>query len=260
MTSPQSLKKTSTYMTVRIDRKQFGGVLLFADFELEIQAGETLVVLGPSGSGKTTLLRLISGLDSEYLGEIRSHDPSSQHIPPGYVFQDVRLFPWMTVNQNLQFASSNGRISHERMAELLAEVGLSESTAVLYPRQLSGGMGKRAALARALAGEPRLLLLDEPFSELDAKSKFAMYESLLRCKSLQAAPLTIMLVTHDIDEAVYLGDRIVVLGEGRPATLVKEVRVSMPRPRARSDSSYVELCTMLIRTIVSDVDRELRND
>jgi sulfonate transport system ATP-binding protein len=259
MSSSQSLNKSTTHMAIRIDKKEFGGVLLFADFELNVQAGETLVVLGPSGSGKTTLLRLISGLDKEYLGEVRCLDPNSEQAAPGYVFQDVRLFPWMTVAQNLQFASTSRAMTHQRVGELLAIVGLPNRTALLYPRQLSGGMGKRAALARALAGEPRLLLLDEPFSELDAKSKFAMYESLLRCKSLQSPPLTIMLVTHDIDEAVYLGDRIVVLGEGRPATLVRELEVPLARPRARSDSSYVDLCTMLIRTIVSDVDRELKN-
>jgi sulfonate transport system ATP-binding protein len=201
MTSPQILAAPAA-VRVRIERKQFDRVLLYSNFELTVQFGQTLVVLGPSGSGKTTLLRMISGLDREFSGEMTFAAPDGAGgVPPGYVFQEVRLFPWMSVARNIQFAASRGAVGKERVTELLYLVGLDEGVGSLYPRQLSGGMAKRVALARALAGSPVLLLLDEPFSELDAKSKFAMYESLLRYKSLRSPPLTIILVTHDIDEA-----------------------------------------------------------
>ena len=248
------------HVHVRIKQKEFAGLYLFVDFALDILEGETLVVLGPSGSGKTTLLRLICGLDQDYTGTIEFPGSPYPLGNVGYVFQDVRLFPWMTVAQNIRFADRQGSVSKERIDQLLSLVGLDERASRLYPQQLSGGMGKRVALARALAHRPALLLLDEPFSDLDARSKYAMYETLIRYKFQQDPPMTILLVTHDLDEAAYLSDRIIILSDGRPARLVREFKVPLPQPRKRSDPAYLSLCTELMVQIISDVDRELTKE
>ncbi len=245
---------------IRVDDKKFGEVLIFKNLCLEVPAGEIVAIVGQSGSGKTTLLRLISGLDNEYVGNISWITPehSKGKLRIGFLFQDVRLLPWLTIEGNLRFALQDGR-NHIQFEVLLNQVGLDGSCLKLYPNQISGGMAKRVGLARALASKPELLLLDEPFSELDSSTKQDVHRRLLDFKSKLPSELTVILVTHDIDEAVFLSDRVFVIGEGRPATLIREVKVDVRRPRKRTDHDYVSLCELLVREIVLDVDKQITN-
>lgn len=246
-------------LEIHIKRKLFQDIPILENVELLVHDGNFVVVLGPSGSGKTTLLRITAGLDLEYEGKVLIHGENvrAPNGSTGVVFQDVRLFPWMTVEGNIRFADSNSGISSETIEGLLKFVGLQSSVRKLYPRQLSGGMAKRVGLARALANQPSLLLLDESFSELDAKSKFDLYEALLNYKRDHNPSLAILLVTHDIDEAAYLADRIVVFGDGRPTTILREFAVPLSHPRNREDPKYIELCAALMMQLISNIDHEV---
>ncbi|WP_156290586.1 ABC transporter ATP-binding protein [Oceanobacillus salinisoli] len=195
--------------------------------------GEIIGLLGTSGCGKSTLLRAISGLDSDYDGDIAINGNTEKEIQDttGFIFQEPRLFPWLTVLDNVTFGlkgDKKGKIV--RAKEYLKNVGLEES-GELYPRQLSGGMAQRVAIARALVTSPEILLLDEPFSALDAFTKMQLQDLLLDI--WKAYKSTIVLVTHDIDEATYLCDRIIIL-RGQPGELHKEIRIKDPRPRDRA--------------------------
>jgi NitT/TauT family transport system ATP-binding protein len=199
------------------------------------QPGELLCLVGPSGCGKTTLLRCISGLLRPTRGTIRI-DGDVVTAPPratALVFQDYSrsLLPWMTVHANVVLPLKAHRVPRrerdQRAERALASVGL-DGRGHMYPWQLSGGMQQRAAIARALAYEPEILLLDEPFASVDAQARADLEDLLLDV--WQRTGLTVVLVTHDIDEAVYLADRIVVLSAS-PSRVKETMRVSLPRPR-----------------------------
>jgi NitT/TauT family transport system ATP-binding protein len=199
------------------------------------EPGELLCLVGPSGCGKTTLLRCVAGLTAPSAGEVRL-DERTVKAPPramAPVFQDYSrsLLPWMTVQANVVLplrARRVARAERDRLAgEALAAVGLS-GHGRKYPWQLSGGMQQRAAIARALAYEPEILLLDEPFASVDAQTRADLEDLLLDVWTRTG--LTVLLVTHDIDEAVYLADRIVVLTAG-PARVKETIDVDLPRPR-----------------------------
>lgn len=245
---------------LNIERKSFQDEAILENVDLVVREGEVVVILGPSGSGKTTLLRIISGLDVDFEGRIfiDGRPVCEPRGDVGFVFQDVRLFPWMTVEQNIKFASFKTGPSALKVEWLLEFVGLGNSVKKLYPRQLSGGMEKRVGLARALASAPSVLLLDESFSELDARSKYALYETLLKHKKENKQPLTIILVTHDIDEAAFLGDRIIVFSDGRPSTMLREFKVTLPHPRERESADYIELCANLMMQLISNIDHEVK--
>lgn len=180
---------------------------------LDVQSGEILAVVGPSGCGKSTLLRLIGGLDTPTAGAIslddeviHAHDDST-----AIAFQEPRLLPWRTIAQNVALGlprGVRGRQAKDRVAELLDLVGLSHA-ADQRPSEVSGGMAQRASLARALARNPRVLLLDEPFGALDALTRLKMHDLLLNIH--RAQPTTIVLVTHDVEEALYLADHVLLL-------------------------------------------------
>jgi NitT/TauT family transport system ATP-binding protein len=209
---------------------------------LHAAPGEFVALLGPSGCGKSTLLRLVAGLDPPSAGHlivdgvpIARPDPSRV-----VVFQDPTLYPWRTVWHNVALGlEARGllRGHRARVDEALQLVGLTDF-ANAYPHQLSGGMAQRAALARALVNEPRLLILDEPLGKLDSLTRIAMQGELVSL--WQRAGFTALLVTHDVEEALFLATRVIVLSE-RPARIKAEVVNDLPYPRHRGDPRLTEL-------------------
>lgn len=212
-----------------------GGRPVLAGIDLAAARGEVLVVLGPSGCGKTSLLRLIAGLAKPDRGTVRIDGAAP--VPgrgTAMVFQSYRLLPWKTVRENVAFALAglDARERTARVEETLALVGLSRF-AEAWPRELSGGMQQRAALARALAARPRLLLMDEPFAALDAQTRELMQTGLLRLTGAAGGP-TVVFVTHSVDEALTLGDRVVLMSP-RPGRVVESLETPFPGPRWELD-------------------------
>ena len=216
------------------------GQAALADVSFEVGKGELLAVVGPSGSGKTTLLRLLSGLSAPSEGQVLL-DGRAVVRPPrevALVFQDYgrSLFPWLTVIRNVMFPLHGSGLSKaERVARataVLAEMGLADLPRK-YPWQLSGGMQQRVAIARALVSRPEVLLLDEPFASVDALTRAELQDVLLRVHGSEGRVVTVLHVTHDIDEAVYLADRVLVLSRG-PGRVVGSIEVGLPRPRSQS--------------------------
>ena len=196
--------------------------------------GEFVCLLGPSGSGKSTLLRIVGGLASSDTGRMwfAGEPHSSPRTEIGFVFQKTNLMPWRTVLQNvlLPLEIQQGRVAQQdeaRAAELLDLMGLAGFEQA-YPRQLSGGMNQRVVLARTLIHRPQLLLMDEPFGQLDAMTRERLNLELLRLHTLHSQ--TILMVTHSISEAVFLADRVLIMSE-RPGRIVAEVPIDLPRPR-----------------------------
>ena len=216
--------------------------LVLTKIDLQVRAGEFVAIVGPSGCGKSTLLRLIAGLEQPSTGTVAIGERSVKGVDRrcDLMFQEPRLLPWKTIRQNVQLAVRGEEKRHAE--QWLRQVGLAGFADAL-PYQLSGGMAQRAALARALVGQPQVLLLDEPFAALDALTKMQMQDLLI--DTVQAAGATVVMVTHDIDEAVYLADRIVILGQ-RPATIVASYHSLLPRPRDRSHPSSAELRSQIL--------------
>jgi ABC-type nitrate/sulfonate/bicarbonate transport system ATPase subunit len=202
----------------------YGGVAVLRDLDVAVWPGEFVALVGPSGCGKTTLLNLCSGWIRAASGSI--HRPERLRM----VFQQDGLFPWLTVRENVRLGLRHVPDEAERVRRseaLLALIGLAAFEAH-YPHQLSGGMRQRVELARALGGETDLLLMDEPFSSLDYLTRLKMRGELARL--LHEQPRTVVLVTHDIEEAAQLADRVLVLSE-RPACIRQEIALDVPRPR-----------------------------
>jgi ABC-type nitrate/sulfonate/bicarbonate transport system ATPase subunit len=227
--------------------KQFsmGGTALDAltDINLAITPGEFVTLVGPSGCGKSTLLRAVAGLDGTYTGDILldGRRISGTSLLRGIVFQDPRLFPWLTVEDNVAIALVNAPLAAAEKRRLVAEhlelVGLA-GFAGAFPKQLSGGMAQRVAIARGLVNRPEVLLLDEPFSALDALTRAHLQVELQRI--WQQEGITMIFVTHDVDEALFLGDRVVVMAP-RPGRIRQEISVHLPRPRLRTDFALARL-------------------
>jgi len=248
------MSNTSTpLLSVQVEEKSFNTTQILGAMRFNVMPNRFVVILGPSGCGKTTLLRIISGLDQNYTGTIRLNAERVDRPTPqiAMMFQDVRLFPWMTVDQNLRFAVSNRKDAAS--IDLLNVVGLPSGLLQSHPNKLSGGMMKRVALARTLASEPSIMLLDEPFSELDLRSKYAMYEIVLNRVKASTKAISAVMVTHDITEAVYLADDILILSGKRPSTVSSSMVVNLPHPRRTDSSQFVELCTSLMMFTLSDV-------
>jgi len=218
------------------------GPAALADVTFEVLGGELLAIVGPSGGGKTTLLRLLCGLMSPTAGSVHL-DGRLVSSPPreaAIVFQDYSrsLFPWLNVTRNVMFPLRGQRESRSekdaRVETVLGEVGL-DGAGKKYPWQLSGGMQQRVAIARALVSRPEILLLDEPFASVDALTRSELQDLVLRLHENEERGVTIVHVTHDIDEAVYLADRVLVLS-GKPGRIVASVDVPLPRPREQTET------------------------
>ncbi|MBB2968781.1 ABC transporter ATP-binding protein [Leifsonia aquatica] len=216
------------------------------DVSLRVEAGEVVAILGASGCGKSTLLRIAGGLDQPTAGAALIDGSPVAGVDPRCAvgFQEPRLLPWRSLADNVALGLPRGldrAAGRERVARLLDLVGLSAS-ATLRPREVSGGMAQRASLARALARNPGVLLLDEPFGALDALTRLKMQDLLVDVHA--AAPTTILLVTHDVDEALQLADRIILLGaeEGRVGATIRSVTtVPGARPRDRASAELAAL-------------------
>jgi NitT/TauT family transport system ATP-binding protein len=213
-----------------------------AGVTFEVRQGELLVIVGPSGGGKTTLLRLLCGLTRPTSGTVHL-DGRLVSSPPremAIVFQDYSrsLFPWLNVTRNVLFPLRRERKPRsEKLAHVertLGEVGLG-GAGKKYPWQLSGGMQQRVAIARALVSRPEILLLDEPFASVDALTRAELQDLVLRLHRHEERGVTVVHVTHDIDEAVYLADRVLVLS-GTPGRIVASVDVPLPRPREQTET------------------------
>jgi sulfonate transport system ATP-binding protein len=214
-------------------RVNFGEPRVLEGLKLSVERAEIVAVLGPSGCGKSTLLRAIAGLDVHPLGTIAVEGDV------GYVFQEPRLFPWLTVEKNVRFAARSAD-EHARVDEVLELTGLQDARATL-PKALSGGMAQRAALARTLVRKPSVLLLDEPLAALDALRRMQLQEAL--AEIIAAVGATAILVTHDIEEALYLTDRIVVLG-GSPSRIAFEITIPPHKRRNRDANLNTERSTL----------------
>ena len=214
--------------------------------DLEVAENDFLTILGPSGCGKSTLLRIVAGLDSPSAGEVlldgrRVEGPGADR---GMVFQSYTLFPWLTVLDNVCFGLRERGLARAQQVEIardfLARVGL-QKFADHYPRQLSGGMQQRTALARALANGPRMLLMDEPFGALDHQTRELMQELLLGIWEREKK--TVLFVTHDIDEAIFMGSRVVVMS-ARPGRIKSDSASPFPHPRHYSVKTAPEFAAL----------------
>jgi NitT/TauT family transport system ATP-binding protein len=215
--------------------KQYGALEVFAGIEFTVSEREIVAIVGPSGCGKTTLLRCLDGLIAVDAGEIVINEARVTGPIPGVamVFQHFGLFPWKTVYDNVAYGlrmagASNAEVAR-RVPAFINLVGLAGFERA-YPYQISGGMQQRCGLARALAVEPRVLLMDEPFAAVDAQTREILQFELLRI--WESRPTTMVFVTHSIEEAVLMGDRVFVL-KGRPSRIDEVIAIDLPRPRSR---------------------------
>ena len=247
---------------IQIDKvgKQFGSLRVFTNIELEIGESEIVSIVGPSGCGKTTLLRCIDGLVQPSEGEIRIDGQTVDGPPRGVavVFQHFGLFPWKTVYENVAYGLRLAKAPKRQIAETVPRhiemVGL-KGFEKAYPYQLSGGMQQRTGLARALAVEPEVLLMDEPFASIDAQTREILQFELLRI--WESRPTSMVFVTHSIEEAVLMGDRVVVL-KGRPARVHEVIDVGLPRPRTRealASPRFAEVREHVWSTLMRDIEQ-----
>ena len=212
------------------------------DITFRVDAGQFVALLGPSGCGKSTLLRLVAGLDKPLQGEIRTGDAPVEGPDPSrvVVFQDPTLYPWRRVWDNVALgleAQGLLKTRRPRVDESLDLVGL-KTFAKAYPHQLSGGMAQRVALARALVNDPEFLILDEPLGKLKSLTRISMQGELVRL--WQQKGFTALLVTHDVEEALVMATRVIVLSD-RPATVKADIAIDSPYPRHRDDPKLVTL-------------------
>lgn len=212
---------------------QQGSILALKDLNLHVNRGELVCVVGASGSGKSTLLRLVAGLERPTSGtiEVDGYPVEGPGADRGMIFQNYTLYPWMTVADNVAFGlklQRRAKAERQQMVdEYLEVVGLADF-ADAYPKELSGGMMQRAAIARALICQPQILLMDEPFGALDVQTKETMQQFLL--KIWHQTKTTILMITHDISEAIFLSERVYVLTKF-PGTVQSEVKIKLPHQR-----------------------------
>jgi sulfonate transport system ATP-binding protein len=223
----------------KVYKAENGDVEALRDISFTVNPGEFVGIVGTSGCGKSTLLRLIVGLEEDFQGKIRLGDDviKGTDVNRGMVFQEARLFPWLTVEQNIAFGLVSKYTEKEKkeiIQKHITLVGL-DGFGKSYPYQLSGGMQQRVSIARALVNNPKILTLDEPFGALDALTRLQMQQEILHIWELEKT--TMLLVTHDVEEAIYLSDRVIIISS-RPGMIKKIIPVNLPRPRDRSSLEF----------------------
>jgi sulfonate transport system ATP-binding protein len=250
---------------LRIDNvsKRFAnGFIALDDLNLTVNQGEIVSLVGTSGCGKSTILRIIAGLEYPTLGDVFIDDEAihSPHPKIGLIFQEPRLMPWLTVRKNVEFGLDTlpnvkfNRLERRDLVDrILERVSLTEFANTL-PRQLSGGMAQRVAIARALITKPSILLLDEPFSALDAFIRMKLQDHLLSIWDYDRP--TLILVTHDIEEALVLSDCIIVL-RGNPGHIHQEFIIDLPRPRKRTDPLFQQGKEAILATLDLSTDERV---
>ncbi|HEX3018949.1 MAG TPA: ABC transporter ATP-binding protein [Chitinispirillaceae bacterium] len=233
-------------------------IKVLKDINLGIRKGEIISIVGSSGCGKSTLLKIVAGLEIEYDGTVLHNGMkvTAPDLTRGMIFQEHRLIPWLSVKNNIAFAVNNK--SRQEKNELVSKhidlVGLNgfENS---FPHQISGGMAQRVAIARALVNRPQLLLLDEPFSALDAITRIQMQKEILRIWEVERCSM--ILVTHDIDEAIFLGDKVLVMSS-LPGTISKSFPINFSRPRDRNNVEFAEIRQLIYKEFFYQNDDELQ--
>jgi len=234
-----------------------GKLAALMDIDLEVRDGEFLCIVGPSGCGKTTLLRILAGLESVSTGrvEVSREDPAQPTNT--MVFQEQSVFPWLTVSDNVQYglrargvpAAERGKVA-DFYIERLGLAGFAKA----FPRQLSGGMKQRVSIGRAFANDPEILLMDEPFASLDEQTKLILQDQLL--KIWEETRKTVVFITHSLEEAVALGDRVIVMS-ARPGRIRAEYAIDIPRPRSvlglKGDRRFTDLVAEVWRALRDEV-------
>ncbi|MDI3257693.1 MAG: ABC transporter ATP-binding protein [Kyrpidia sp.] len=266
-----SQKSADYKIKIKVEQVSFeySGRQILRGMDLTIAPGEFVVLMGPSGCGKSTFLRLVSGLDIPHQGRIRIDEKTVTGPSPerAVVFQDYSLFPWLTARENIvialrqRFPGRKGKELRELADHYLELVQLGRA-GHLYPGQLSGGMRQRIAIARALAVGTDVLLMDEPFGALDPLTRVHLQDLLLRI--VEDRDVTILFVTHDVDEALYLADRVVVFSPGPPSEIADVLELPFPRPRNRKQlAERMEynvlrdrILTMMNRGLLSKLEEE----
>jgi sulfonate transport system ATP-binding protein len=241
-----------------IDKTYPNGVHALERFSADINLGEIVAIIGGSGCGKSTLLRAVSGLDPATSGSVTLDGVTitAPHAKIGIIFQEPRLLPWLSVADNIGFGLGDlpTDVKRARIAHALTKVGLADK-ARAWPRELSGGQAQRVAIARALVPQPEVLLLDEPFSALDAFTRRDLQDHLLDLWA-ETRP-TLVLVTHDVDEAVVLADRVFVM-RPRPGRLFDEIKINLARPRDRNSPLFDSFKRRVLTALDRSLDRTLR--
>jgi sulfonate transport system ATP-binding protein len=240
-----------------VDKTYPNGVHALERFSAQINLGEIAAIIGGSGCGKSTLLRAVAGLDPATSGSVTLDGTAirAPHAKIGIIFQEPRLLPWLSVADNIGFGLGDlpATVRRERVTHALTKVGLADK-ANAWPRELSGGQAQRVAIARALVPQPEVLLLDEPFSALDAFTRRDLQDHLLDLWA-ETRP-TLVLVTHDVDEAVVLADRVFVM-RPRPGRLFDEIRINLARPRDRNSPHFDNFKRRVLTALDRSLDRNV---
>ncbi len=243
------------------NKEERSSYTVFENINLDVKSGEFISLLGPSGCGKSTLLNIVAGLDSASTGEVTADNkvitaPGSDR---GVVFQEAALMPWMTVLENVMFAlkkKMNKEEAKKRAIEYLKLVHLSKFINS-YPHELSGGMKQRVSIARALAMDPSILLMDEPFGALDEQTRSTLHKEVQYI--WEATRKTIVFVTHNIRESILLSDRIILMGT-RPGGIIGEFDVDLPRPRKQSSTEFVELEEKIMSQLAGEIEKVMKEE
>lgn len=253
---------------IKIDNLSFayeeGANLILKDITTEIVDGEFVCILGQSGCGKSTLLRLIAGLEKPTVGEITIDGKKIEgaSLDKGVVFQDYGLFPWMTAGENIflalrqKFPKRDKKELKQIAIDMLKEVGLDEAVYKKLPKELSGGMKQRCAIAQAFSMDPPILLMDEPFGALDAVTRARLQDLVLKLWSQEEPKKTVFFVTHDVDEALLLANRILVLGQ-RPSNVIYDCKIPDDK-RSTRESLFTDLEILQLRnTLIGQINKDV---